>query len=493
MAKSYRQIFKATSIFGGVQVFSILINIIRYKFVAVLLGPIGLGIVTLLNETINLIRAVTGFGLSTSAVKNVAAAYSGGDQQRIGEVVTIFRKWVWITGLFGFVATLVLSPWLSEMVFGNSAYTFSFALIAITLLLGDISAGQGVILQGTRKIRYLAQSGLIGSVLGLFTSIPLYYFFGNDGIVPAIIATSISGLVLTWYFARKVNIQKIAVNREKIISEGKGMLTLGFMLSLSGMITLGASYLVRIFISNKAGLAEVGLYSAGFAVINSYGGLVFTAMATDYYPRLAGVAHDNRMAGKEINQQAEIAILILSPILCVFLVYIDWAIILLYSPKFIAVKNMIHWAALGIYFKAASWAVAFLLLAKGDSKAFFWNELLANCYLLVFNLLGYYYWGLTGLGFSFMATYILYSFQIIVVSGRLYGFRYQPDFIRLFCIQFSLGLGCFLVVKLTTGLQTYLIGSLFIIASSVYSLFELDRRLGLRSVFTDLKSRVKKK
>ena len=39
---SYRQIVKATSVFGGVQGFNILISIIRSKVVAVLLGPAGI-------------------------------------------------------------------------------------------------------------------------------------------------------------------------------------------------------------------------------------------------------------------------------------------------------------------------------------------------------------------------------------------------------------------------------------------------------------------
>ena len=39
---SYREIFKSTSLFGGVQVFNILIAVIRTKFIAVLLGPAGI-------------------------------------------------------------------------------------------------------------------------------------------------------------------------------------------------------------------------------------------------------------------------------------------------------------------------------------------------------------------------------------------------------------------------------------------------------------------
>ena len=111
------------------------------------------------------------------------------------------------------------------------------------------------------------------------------------------------------------------------------MLKMGLMLSLSGLISTGASYIVRVFISKTGSLDDVGLYNAGFAIIGTYVGLVFTAMSTDYYPRLSGVAHDNDKANLLINQQAEIAILIIAPILTVFIIFINWAVILLYSRE----------------------------------------------------------------------------------------------------------------------------------------------------------------
>ncbi len=51
--KSYRSILKATGVFGMMQVFRILISIVSSKFVAVYLGPIGLGLVSLLNNAVN--------------------------------------------------------------------------------------------------------------------------------------------------------------------------------------------------------------------------------------------------------------------------------------------------------------------------------------------------------------------------------------------------------------------------------------------------------
>jgi len=89
------------------------------------------------------------------------------------------------------------------------------------------------------------------------------------------------------------------------------MLKMGFFISLQGLLSVGASYLVRIFISNKGGLDDVGLFTAGFAIINTYVGLIFTAMGTDYYPRLSAVNSGSEEFNKTINQQAEISLLLL--------------------------------------------------------------------------------------------------------------------------------------------------------------------------------------
>jgi len=471
---------KATSLFGGVQVFQIIIQIIRSKFVAVLLGPAGMGIVGLLTSTVGLIGGLTNFGIGTSAVKNIAEANGTGNGTRIATVVTVMRRLVWITGLLGTVITLVLSPWLSQLTFGNKNYTLAFVWISITLFFNQLSSGQLVLLQGMRKLQYLAKANLFGSLLGLIVTVPLYYKMGIDGIVPVIIIASITTMFLSWLFSRKIDIEPIKVSKVRTIAEGKNMLTMGFMISLSGLISIGASYLVRIFISRRGGVADVGLFNAGFVIINTYVGLIFTAMATDYYPRLSAVAQNNKLSKETINQQAEVALLILAPILIVFLVFINWVVILLYSNKFIAINGMIYWAALGMFFKAASWAIAFIFLAKGASKLFFLSELIANIYILILNLIGYYYWGLSGLGLSFMLGYLIYLIQVYVIAKIKYGFSYDRSFIKIFVLHFFLAICSFLAVKFLNQPKPYIIGVVLIALSGWYSFKELDKRIGIK-------------
>ena len=293
---SYRQIMKATSIFGGVQIYSILISIVRSKFIAILLGPAGMGVAGLLTSTTGLIGNFTNMGLSTSAVKNVAAANVSGDSKRVGVVVSVLRRLVWITGITGTLFTFCFAPWLSELTFGNKDYKYSFMLISVTLLLTQINAGQLVILQGMRRLQYLAKANIAGITIALLTSVPIYYIWGFKGIVPAIIISSFMTLFLSWYFSSKVKIENVKVTKSTMFSEGGDMVRMGFFLSLSSLIAMGSSYLVRIFISHRGGVEQVGLYNAGFAIINTYVGMVFSAMATDYFPRLSGIVSDQAKA-----------------------------------------------------------------------------------------------------------------------------------------------------------------------------------------------------
>ena len=487
---SYRQILKGISIFGSVQVFSIFLSIVRSKFVAVLLGTTGMGIAGLLTSTVGLISGLTNCGLGTSAVRDVASANATGDEERITTVVTALRRWIWITGVSGAIIMVAFSRSLSMLTFGSHDYSSAFRWISITLLFNQLSSGQLVVLQGMRKLQYLAKASMFGSALGLILTIPLYYRFRINGIVPSIIISSLISLLLSWYFAKKVKRTPTIVSLKKTFSEGKNMLLLGFLISLSGLISIATSYVVRIYISNKGGVEQVGLFTAGYAIINNYVGLIFSAMATDYYPRLSAVSNSNALCKHTINQQAEIALLLLAPILIIFLVFIQWMAILLYSNKFIGVDEMIHWAALGMFFKTIVWSIGFILLAKGASKLFFWNELIGSSYICALNLLGYHFRGLSGIGISIMVGYVFYLIQIYIVSKTKYQFSFNSTLVRIFSYQFSLALICFCVVQLIGNPYSYFFGIVLVIISVLYSYVELDKRMDIKSLIINLKSKI---
>ena len=487
-ASSYRSIFKATSLFGGVQVYQILIGIVKSKFIAVLLGPVGMGIQGLYLAAITLIQSITSFGLEQSAVRDVSEANATGDSYRVGRTIAVLRKLVWMTGVLGMVVTILLSPILSKTSFGNYDYTIPFILLSVILLLQQISAGQRVQLQGLRRLQFLAKSSALGATLGLIVSVPLYYLFGVKGIVPTLILNAATMLALTWFYSRKVQIEKVEVKLKDTIRDGQSMLRMGIAMMFSGLLIAASSYILRGFISNFGGVDQVGLFVAGFTIMSQYTGMVFTAMGTDYYPRLAAINKDNEKMKEVINQQSEIAIMIMAPILCVAVVFMPIFIKILYSNEFLPAGDYILWTCVGFLFKVSSWAVAFSFVAKGAAKIFMVNETIANVYTLALNILGYKVAGLTGLGVSFTFAYIIYFLQVYIISNKLYGYRFNKDVFVFWGIQLFIVVFCVIVILLTHPLMSYVVGSVFIIGSTTLSIYLLNKRMGLIKMLKKKKS-----
>jgi len=483
--QSYRKVLNATSLFGGVQFINIILRLIRSKAIALLIGPIGMGISNLLLTTMELINGLTNLGLERSAVKDISLANTNSNSKNVAITISILKKLVWLTITVGVILMVLLAPWLSEITFGNKDYTISFRWISIALLFKQLSSSQLAILQGLRKLKSLAKANLLGNFIGLLITLPLYYYYKIDAIVPAIIIATFMSFVFTYYYSHKLDIESVTISRKEAVSEGKGMINLGVMLSLSSLITLLVAYIIRIYIGSaneteELGLIDVGLYSAGFVILNSYVGIIFNAMGTDYFPRLSEIANDIKKLRKTVLEQATVAILLITPIIVVFLACAPFIIVILYSHEFSPIVAMVTWGILGMIFKAVSWSMGYMIIAKGDSKVFIKTAIGFNTILLSINIIGYHFGGLEGVGISFFIYYIIHFIAIRIITYYRYDFYFEKGFYKIFTFTVIM---CFLAFSITFIPSSILKNSLMIgliVVSCWYSYKELDKKIGVK-------------
>ena len=486
-SNSYNQIVKATGLFGGVQIINIIISIIRSKFVAVLLGTSGVGITGLLSGTTGLIASITNLQLSFSAVRTISSATATDNQTLISRTIITLRRWVNFTGILGGLVTLILAPQLSQWTFGNSEYRWAFMWLSVTLFFQALSGGQLALLQGLRKLKQLAKANVTGSVIGTIVSLILYYRFGIKGIVPSLISISAISLILSWYFTRKVEVEKVDITYKESFYGGLDMVKLGSVTMLNGFMVNGVSYLIRIFISNTGGVEQVGLYVASWTIINTYVGMVFNAMSTDYFPRLSAVNKDNAEIRKLVNQQAEIAILILGPILILLLSALPLVIRILLTTKFLPISGLIQYALLGVFLKAASWTLGYILLAKGDIKYFLLSEVVANVIMIISNIVLYHFFKLNGIGIAFLITYTLYFLLVLFIVHKKYDFSFTSEFVKLLIVHFGLYVAALLVAIFYGFPYAYISGAILLIVSAVFSFLEMRKRIDLNLVLDKIR------
>lgn len=484
----YQTAFKATALFGGVQAITIIVSILKSKVVAIWLGATGFGIMSLFNATTSLIFSITNLGLQSSAVRDIAKEKGAKNYIGVSQIIKAINRWLLATGLCGAIIMIVLSPWLSQWLFDSNQYISAFILLSCVVFLTGIYNGNYAVLQGMRKLSLMAKANVVGSISGFICSAPLYYFFRENGIVWAMILTALSTTIISFFFVKKVKLVPVNQTCQESFKLGLKTVKLGIMMAISSIAVLLVQFIVKTFIVKLGGLNDVGYYQAGWALNATYLGMVFTAMGKDYFPRLSQTAHDNRETSLKINEQAEIAILILAPFIIAMIVFMPFLIKLLYSEKFLVIIPMTKWLLIGSLVKAGSWGLSFVFLAKGDGKTFLFNELGIKLITIPAYLLGYYVFGLVGIGYAYVFGYTVYFVWIAIIAFRKYKLHYKKRFWMTFFILFTL----IIIFPLGEYLwdASYYTGIILILVISAFSLFILNERVGLIQLF---RSFVKKK
>ena len=476
----YRGILKATSLIGGSSFINILIGMVRTKFVAVLLGPAGVGLMGMYGSITGMIGAVSGMGLGSSGVRQIAESHGTGDAERIASTVRTLRRTLWLTGTLGMLATMVGCVWWSKLSFGSTEHAIAIALLGITILLGSISGGQSCILQGTRRIADLAKINIIGAVAGTLISIPCFYLWGMNGIVPSLLLCALAGLATSWWFASRIAIKQIHLPWSESREEASRLLTFGLPIMLSGLMGALAAYLIRIVLIRQVGLDGVGIYQAAFGISGILVNFVLAAMGTDYYPRLTAVANDNIQVAREVNAQTEIALVLATPALAATMIFAPLAITIFYSGKFDDAVPILRWSVYGVLGRVISWPLGFVLPAKGRSKMFLCTETFANVFHIFAIWLCTKRWGLPGAGIAFIFLYIVFTLVIYIVVFKISHSHWtRACFIHIIfftLILAMLGLNCALTpiawLQWTLSLVT-------LIGLSLYCLHRLSAQTGI--------------
>lgn len=472
--EGYNHVLKYTGIFGGVQGLNIIINLVRNKLVALLLGPDGMGLASLFNTTVNFISQSTNLGISFSAVKHISSLYEENDEEKMAHFVKVVRVWSLITALVGMAVCVLIGPLLSDYTFSWGDHTLHFILLSPAVGLMAITGGETAILKGMRRLRSLATIQVYTVFAALFISVPLYYFFGQTAIVPVIVSLILVSMLLTIRYSCRLYPLRLRGSRG-ILGEGMSMVKLGVAFVVAGIMGSGAEMLVRSYLNVTGNLDVVGLYNAGFVLTITYASMVFSSMEADYFPRLSSVSQDVSQISQTVNRQIEVSLLVAAPMLAVLIIGLPVLMPLLYSSQFIPVIAMAQVAVFSMYVKSISLPISYITLAKGDSIAYM---VLESCYDVIFVLLiiaGYQLWGLYGTGLALSLSYL---FDFLMVGGYAYfhyHYRMSGRVLYYAAIQLALGIAVYVVSLMDNQVFYWLLGSLLCVVSMLISVYILRR------------------
>lgn len=466
---SFKNILKGTSLFGGVQVFNILISAVRMKFVAVILGPSGMGVAGLFNTASLTIQQFSSLGLNLSLVKEVGRSKE--DEGNLADLLAASRPLILMSAMLGALICLLFPSILSTVTFGTTRYTGAFLLLSAAVFFSIAGSALMSVLQGLHAVKPLSKASVVGSVVGLAVGVPLYWFFGTYGIVPAM--TVLALCTCTWYMISLRKTLKTSPspwNSEIHFPLVKSILFMGLILMSNDLLRNLANYIIYVFIRTHGGTEEVGLFTSCNTMTSQYSSIVFTAMAMDYLPRLSGVADDNKKMSEVVNRQIEVVGLLIAPIVCAVIFLAPWVIEILQSSSFLLAVPLLRLLAAAVTIRALMYPLGYIVFAKDNRKLFFWMESIgANLLTLCLSCGGYQLFGLSGLGYAAIADCTICLCVYIAVNFKLYGYLMSGNAGRISaCALLSVTSMALLCASLD-GITMWLSGAFLAAAVSIWS------------------------
>jgi PST family polysaccharide transporter len=449
----------------------------RTKVVAMLLGPEGIGLVSLYQSIIDLVGNVAGLGIASSGVREVAEACASNDSRRIAVATQTLQRLSWLTGLLGWLVTAALSYPLSQWILGSHLHAGAIALLGASLLFTMASGGQMACIQGMRRIGNLAKLQILSTCMSTAVAIGIYFWLKEKGILPVLISSAIISFAGSWWYASKLCIEKIDLDWISTLQNSRRLIQLGIAFMWSALMTAGVAFAIRSMITLDLGIEANGIFQSAWAISGMFAGFILSAMGTDFYPRLTAVSHDNAAMNKMVNEQTEIGILLALPGLVGTIAFAPFVMKVFYSAKFLAGAELLPWMVLGIFFKIISWPMGFIQLAKGATPWFVASETLFGISLggLTFLLLKFK--GLEGAAYSFALIYLVYIILMLYTSKKLSDFTWNKQSIQLFIKAGGIVALSFISMHFFSQKTNFFIGIILCIVSSIISWIELKNRM----------------
>lgn len=423
---SYRTILRSSSIVAGAQIVNVIVNIVKIKIIAALLGPFGVGLAGLYNSIIQTGSTIAGLGFNIVGTRQVAAAIAREDEREVSRVRKALFWGTMALAIAGAAGIWAGQVPIATFVLDDPARSGEVAWLAIGVALTVAAASQSALLNGLRRLGDLARLQISASVLGALVGVVAIWIWGKPGILVMVLtAPAVLFIVGHWFVSRLPKAHVEPANRAEVSNELRVMAKMGLAVMLSALAGVIGQLLVRVIVQQELGSDALGYFQAAFAISVTYLGFILNAMGTDYFPRLSGVINSPQTAVRMVNEQTEVGLLLCGPLLIAILGLSPWLVELLYSRAFIPSVDILRWQLLGDLLKVMGWPLGFVLLAHGANKTFTFAETLCVGVMVLGTWIGVDVVGLEATGIAFLAMYAVYVPLLYWLSYRRIGMRWS--------------------------------------------------------------------
>lgn len=468
--KQYKTLFKATSLFGLVEILRLLLKIITNWAASNFLGTKGFGLVGLIENTVQLISSFSSLGINFTGVREIAANKT--NDIEFHKTIKAVSQFSLFTGIISAIISIIFASRLSIETFKTTEYFYWFIALSVYFVATSYTQSKIIYLEGSQNFKKLININIIVNVINSIIVLAVYYFFKTQGILIAMIINSLIALVLYIKLSNtpNENIELTAAERKIYF---KKFIKSGSLLALNTTIGLACFYIIRkYFVDTNEEL--LSFYNAANLIIVSYLGIIFIAMGKFFFPKLSQSVKNHDITNQLINNQLELSLLIILPAIILIYTFADFFIKILFSSAFLPIYDILIFGLVSIVFRSFNYAVGYLLLSHQNFKQYFYINAVSDILNTVLTIVFYEKWGLIGIGFSTFVNYLFSAIYIYYYTSKNYSFKISnfvknQFFITLIIISIIVCSNFFM-----DKLYFTIISGIFFVISAVYSIKKID-------------------
>ena len=453
---------------------------IASKLIAVVLGPSGIGLYSILAQVQQTATLGGTVGGGNALVQGIASKQ---DESRNAYLVTVF--WIFLAGSLTVGALLVLlAPLLAPATIGENtpeAVGLIRWLALPTVLAGMLAYLNGV-LNGFRAIGRLAivQAAGAGTVALLAYPVSNLVDTGYPVAFVALLSAQLGvsmllalGMALRSGWLRPFRNRGLRPMVEK--RSAKHFLSIAVATLFVGLMATGTLLVVRSLIVQESGLEGAGIFNVAWTLGMTYPMVVLTSFGTYYLPTLCRTT-DPGPKNELMMRVFRSSTFVMIPLVVMAIVLNPLIVGVLYSNQFLESLDTVRWMLIADYLKAASWVFGMPMIAFADMRTYVTVESLWYAGFLGIAAFATLNLGsIEVIGFGFMVLYAVYLIYTAYYVRTRHGF--VPP--RKMAALWFAGLGMVALASIQTWSETsvnWLTVSMWAVVVVVFSWITLSKR-----------------
>ncbi|CNG96990.1 lipid III flippase WzxE [Yersinia kristensenii] len=397
---------KASIWTAGSTLIKIGVGLLVVKLLAVTFGPSGVGQAGNFRQLITVLGVLSGAGIFNGITKYVAEYHQ--QPERLRAVVgTSSAIVLGFSTLLALIFLLAAKP-ISMALFGHADYQNVVRAVAF-IQMGIAYANLFLaILKGYRDAMGNALAVIGGSLIGVVAYYICFRIGGYPGallglaLVPALVVIPAAAMLIR---RKTIPLSYLKLSWDKALASHLGKFTL---MALITSVTLPVAYvMMRNLLADRYGWDAVGIWQGVSSISDAYLQFITASFTVYLLPTLSRLKAKADISREILRSLKFVFPAVATASLMVWLLR-DFAIWLLFSHQFTAMRDLFAWQLVGDVLKVGSYVFGYLVIAKASLRFYILTEV--SQFLL---LTGFAHWlipmnGSLGAAQAYMATYIVY-------------------------------------------------------------------------------------